>query len=164
MVDKFKQADKILVFIETGVGILAFSAIVLFSLANLLIRNFLQSEWSINLADWIGTTLPHMIIIVGLLGASIGVSRNEVIRIDFLRQYYPEKLARFLNPLLYLATSVILGIFIYTAWKTSEFDDTNWIVTVYIPLFVTFTLKCIIHIFIPIPIPDQAHVDSAQKR
>ena len=149
MVETFKRADKILLFLETWIAIFAFIGIVLFSLANLLIRNFLQSEWSINFADWIGTTLPHLIVIVGLLGASIGISRSEVIRIDFLRQYYSKKNVRFLNPVLYLATSIILGIFIFTAWKTSEFDDTNWIVSVYIPLFAVFALKSIIHIFIP---------------
>ena len=108
----------------------------------------MQTEWSIQLADWISINLPHLILILGLLGASLGLSRNEVIRIDFLQKYYPEKIRKIINPILYLATSITLSIFIYNAYLTSEFDDSKWILFAYIPLLGLLTIKSLLLIFI----------------
>lgn len=110
-------------------------------------RNFLSSGPAIEISDQISTVVPHCIVLLGMVGASIGISRSEVIQIDLLRRLFPEKYRKVIQKTVYGLTALTLVAFLGVAYYSLEFGDKLWILLGYMPAFFLLWLKSLFKVF-----------------
>jgi len=141
-----KTFKKYLQGFETALGITFFALIVLFSLSSLIIRNFVETAGAIQFAGWVGETIPHLILLLGFIGASIGISRNEVIRIEILQRLYSAKIRSYIQPILYFISAGILVIYAYYLLLSAEYGEKVWIFYFYFPVFSLLIINFLLYI------------------
>ena len=110
-------------------------------------RNFLTSEFAIELSDKISSLIPHTVLILGLLGASIGISRSEVIQIDLLQRFLKARQQAVFQAVVYFFTGILLIIFFILAYQSRDLGDKNWIMFGYLPALSLLIIKSFIKVF-----------------
>ena len=135
-----KTEEKIVV-IEKIAALLLFGAMALGVLIKILLRNFSQSDWAIETIDDISLALPHGVMALGFLGASLGISRFETIHIDLFNRFYSPRVKALIGRLLYLVVVFLGLLFIWLAWQSAELLEPHWIFSAYIPGLALITLK-----------------------
>jgi TRAP-type C4-dicarboxylate transport system permease small subunit len=142
-----KKIERLILQIEKYVVYVLIVFIVGSTLYKMLARNFLTSEFAINLSDKISSLIPHCILLLGLVGASIGISRSEVISIDLFARSGKEKERRVLKSVVYFFTAALCFIFLVLAWQSREFGDVYWIWLGYLPALMLILLKSMFKVF-----------------
>ncbi|MDH4261664.1 MAG: TRAP transporter small permease subunit [Spirochaetia bacterium] len=110
-------------------------------------RNFLSSENAIYFSDKISTLIPHFVLLLGFLGASIGISRNEVISIDLFTRSINEQKRKIITVIVYVFTGILIFLFLFFALQSVEFGDKYWIWLGYIPALLLIFIKSFIKVF-----------------
>ncbi|MDH4200981.1 MAG: hypothetical protein OEV66_11470 [Spirochaetia bacterium] len=127
--------------------LMAMICFIVFSvLFRLIARNFPGSGWAIDLADTISSVIPHLVLLLGILGASVGISRSEVIQIDIIKRLLKEKYQKWIQKIVYLTTAALLVLFIGFAAGSIEFGEKNWILFGYIPAFSLLLVKSFLRV------------------
>lgn len=146
--DFMQRTEKVIVTIEKIAAILLFSTMVLAVLAKILLRNFLGESGAVDWVDSISSMLPHGVMILGFLGASLGISRFETIHIDLLNRLYPDSIKALVARLLYVLVALLGVLFIWLAWQSAEFLEKGYIFFGYIPGLFLITLKAIFRLIL----------------
>ena len=106
-------------------------------------RNFLSSELALELSDKISSLVPHGILLLGLLGASAGITRSEVISIDLLNHLFNDSQKKKVLAIGYFFTGVLCLLFLVLAYKSRLYGDVVWIWLGYMPVLSLLILKSV---------------------
>ncbi|MCB1201904.1 MAG: TRAP transporter small permease subunit [Leptospiraceae bacterium] len=132
------------------VGAMAIVVIMLgATILRLILRNYAESSTSSSLTETITQLMPHGVLSLGFLGASIGLSRGEAIAMDLLARWYPAPVRAFIARLTSLTALIIISVFIYLAFGYRAMDDSWPVSTILIPGLVLIAFKLGLRIYDP---------------
>jgi TRAP-type C4-dicarboxylate transport system permease small subunit len=137
----WNNIEDILSKIEKYIITMSIFILISGSLFKFIARNFLSSPNAIEISDFFSGFLPHLVLLTGFLGASAGLTRREVIKIDLLKIFIKEKKTTVINMITHVFTFSLVVFFIFLAVKSLEFGDTLWITFGYIPVFILISVK-----------------------
>lgn len=132
-----------------AIGMVAFICVI--SFMKLVMRNFMSSDSAVDLSEWISEVIPHLILLLGFLGSSIGISRRETIQMDVLTRLYPKNIRKIFIQVGYIMLAIMLALTVVFAANSVSSMPTvkNWVYFAYIPIFVLLILKSIFVQFHP---------------
>jgi len=110
-------------------------------------RNFFTSEFAIDISDKISALVPHCVLLLGLLGASIGISRSEVISIELFTRLLNENRRKVVLKTVYFFSALVCLVFLWLAAESLEFGDKLWIGLGYMPVLGLLFLKSLFRVF-----------------
>ena len=117
--------------------------ILIFSvLTKLILRNIPFFNFSSYLSEWISIMTPHAVLVLGIIGASMGITGNQVIKIEFFN--LKSNIIIFIKKVVLASIGIIvLGLYITSSLYSIEFGDKWLIGLIYIPLFSIMLVKFI---------------------
>jgi len=132
-----KYIEFLEIILATGI----FSLLTIFSTLKVLFRNLIPTESGVDISEKITLFIPHGLLFMGILGASIGLGRNQVITIDIISKFLSVKINKIISYLLLIPSALFLFIYLIIIFKSSSYGDTNWILFGYLPLFTLLFIK-----------------------
>ncbi|RME88272.1 MAG: TRAP transporter small permease subunit [Candidatus Hydrogenedentota bacterium] len=146
-----RKIENVIKEVEVYLAILLVAFICIISFMKLIMRNFMSSDAAVDLSDDISKIIPHLILLLGFLGSSIGISRRETIQMDVLTRLYPPKFRALFIRLGYIMLAIMLAFTILFAYNSvSSMQDVKyWIYCAYIPVFAILLIKSIFVQFHP---------------
>lgn len=136
-----KKFDDFLEKIENFVIVILLIIILILSFSQVILRNFFSSGIS-----WADVFLKHMVLYIGLLGASIATKHDKNVNMDILSRIVSDKKKTIFSILTNLFSFIIVSIMVYASYLfiKSEYEfnsDTilfwglkSWIVQIIIPI------------------------------
>ncbi len=154
MFEKFEnQIKRVEVYL---VSALLFSVIAAMLLA-ILLRNFSSAAWALSYNEAVAGSVPHLVLAIGFLGASIGFSRGETIQIELLNRFYPERFRAWVIRVNYIVVATLIAIFFllaarYLSGLETDGSDSrvHWVRYMYLPLFALLFMKTILVLLRPL--------------
>lgn len=130
--------------IELSIAAAAVVALVLTSLAIILLRMFSSTSWSVGAVDTLSQYPSHLMLVAALLGGSIALTRGETLRIEVLNN--------FLSPANHKRVAravVIVGVMFFLAFvglvvRYLMIDYRPLVAFVYLPLMALIALKLVV--------------------
>ncbi len=139
--------------VEVFLAITLVGAMTLMSFSKMILRNItgqgFQASWAVSFTEDVTHALPHMILLLGFIGASIGVTKREVIQMDVLKRNYPETVRAIITFISYLGIATVTAFYLYFAlgYTAPEFGATDgtkmWLYLGYIPTLGLVILKSV---------------------
>lgn len=111
------QIESILGRIETLAVTILLSLMILFSFAQVLLRNFFNDG-----ILWADIFIRQLVLWVGFLGASLAVRERKHISIDFLPNILPRSWGNFIQFIVNLTAGIISGFLAFAAWRFVQFE------------------------------------------
>lgn len=143
--------------VEVYLVMALFLAVTSAMLLAIILRNFSSASWALSYNEAVAGGIPHLVLAIGFLGASIGFSRGETIQIELLNRFYPEKLRAWVIRINYLVVAVLLVVFFllarnYLTGLESDGSDSrvHWIRLMYLPMFALLLCKTALVILRPL--------------
>jgi TRAP-type C4-dicarboxylate transport system permease small subunit len=102
--------------VEKWILVFLILAIIALTFGQVVLRNLFST--GMELAD---VTIRHMVLWVGLLGASIAAKEKRHLNIDIASRLIPEKWFHLVEVLLCLVTSVICALLLWASVKFTQF-------------------------------------------
>lgn len=132
--------------------VLIFLVLFSLSLVNLILRNFLSHSWVFDFTEKSSWIIPHLVLGLGLLGASVGLSRGDVIRMEFFTRFISKEKLVWINRLHYIMVLalilLILIIILYYA-KSLLSSEKYWLYFLHLPLWFLLFLKSLFRVIVP---------------
>lgn len=147
MLKRFETSFK-KIEVNVALGVIFF--LLISALLRLLLRNWGSSELASGLTEKISLLLPHGVLALGFLGASIGLSRGEAIAIDAIVRLFPKPIATFLSRIVFALAAMILIVFVYLAFVYRDIDNSWPVNAILIPGLIVLLFKSILRIFISV--------------
>lgn len=137
---------------EVFLAILIVINMVGLGLAGNLLRTVISGETATDAADVVKRPLGYLIIVIGFLGTSIGISKREVIQMDILRRLYPSGARQIITFITYVVIIIFMA-FIYLITFNFYKDaidlggeegitDAKWVNYAITPLVGLIAFKC----------------------
>ena len=136
---------------EVFLAILIVVNMVVLGLAGNLLRTVISGETATEAADAVKKPLGYLIIVIGFLGTSIGISKREVIQMDILRRLYPSGARQIITFITYGVIIVFMAIIYYITFNfykdavglgEDALVDAKWVNYSITPLIGLITFKC----------------------
>jgi TRAP-type C4-dicarboxylate transport system permease small subunit len=135
---------RLLTLFELGLAAAAIILLVLCSLAIIVLRSLSESAASVSVVDWLSPYPSHLMLVAGLLGGSLALSRGEALKIEalngFLSETKKKSVARIVSA---IGLAFYLG-FLVLAVGYLTVDYRPVVAFVYLPLFCLIGLKLIL--------------------
>jgi len=136
-----KKFDNILEKIESVIIVILLIVLLLLSFSQVILRNFFNSGIS-----WADVFLKHIVLYVGLIGASISTKYDKNINMDILGRIVSEKKKNIFAVITNLFSFIIVSLMVYASYLfiKSEYEFNSetvlffglksWIVLIIIPI------------------------------
>jgi TRAP-type C4-dicarboxylate transport system permease small subunit len=136
-----KKFDDFLEKIENSILVVLLIILLVLSFSQVILRNFFSSGIS-----WADVFLKHLVLYIGLLGASIATKHDKNVNMDILGRIVSEKKKNIFAILTNLFSFIIISLMVYASYLfiKSEYEfnsDTvlffglkSWIVQIIIPV------------------------------
>lgn len=132
----------------SGVALLLVMALLL----RMLFRNFSSSSLAIELTSLFSLVVPHCVLILAVLGTSLGLSSGKYIHIELLSLFAPEGsdskfhiTKKYLQKLVGLGSLLAIGVFIWYLIEAAVILSELLLFLVYLPVFLLIGLKFLIN-------------------
>ena len=148
---KIRAIEMTVTRIEVGLALAVIGFMVFLSFSQFILRNLVTATWAVNFTDFITHSLPFLIMVVGFMGASIGISKREVIQMDVLRRLYPESMRKVWNFFSYFMIMVVLAVFMAFAYRyanpivdglQAQASQARWVNYAFLPIMGMMIAKC----------------------
>lgn len=154
---------------EVFAAIVAVGLIVLLSFSRMLLRNIsglgLEMSWAPGFTSMVKVVLPHLVLLVGFIGASIGITKREVIQMDVLKRNYPAMVRAIISAISYLALAVVIYFYLTFAITSAQMypEARSWLLFGYVPTIGMLMFKSVLVAINPQIEQDLGGGDDASK-
>lgn len=147
------RIDEFLATLEQTLIVVFLAAMVLLAFLQVLLRNL----WGFGL-PWVDILLRHMVLWLGIVGASLAAKRKQHIRIDILPRHFPLRQQRIIEQgilVLSAAVSILLGLGAFTLvrqeWATGSVAFGSvpvWVLQLVLPVgFAVLAFRFVLDVF-----------------
>lgn len=143
--------------VEVYLVLILLLGVIAAMLGAIVLRNFVTVSWALSYNEAVAGSIPHLVLGIGFLGASIGFSRGETIQIELLNRYYPERFRAWVIRVNYVAVAALLAVFFllaarYLSGLESDGSDNRmyWVRFMYLPLFALLFAKTVLILLRPL--------------
>ena len=112
----WQRASNWLAFFERWTLVTLLAAMIGIAFLQVILRNFFNSG-----IDWADVTVRHLVLWVGLLGASVAARENRHLSIDIASRLIPQRFSHLLTSLLCLVTAVCCALFLWASVRFARF-------------------------------------------
>lgn len=112
----WQKAGSWLSLFELWTLVALLAAMVGVAVVQVILRNFFNSG-----IDWADVAVRHLVLWVGLLGASVAARKKRHLSIDIAARLIPERFAHLVESLLCMVTTACCAMFLWASVRFAEF-------------------------------------------
>jgi len=127
--------------IEVFIALLTAITLAMLTVTLLILRNVQFGTNGQNLSFMLSPVTPHLLLILGLMGASIAISRGESLQIEFLNPFYSDHAKMIIRRIIAILGITFLGFYLFVIYTALQKDYRAIVAFVYMPLVAIILLK-----------------------
>ncbi len=130
--------------VELAVAAISVIALVLTSLAIILLRMFASTSWSVGAVDTLSQYPSHLMLVAALLGGSLALTRGETLRIEVLNNFLSPANHRRVARAVVIVGVLFFLVFVALIVRYLMIDYRPVVAFVYLPLMALIALKLVV--------------------